>query len=228
MIGIIKKDFWLFMTGPCIVLPILILVEYFLNISTRPAVIVNNNILFFLFICAPVMLVEQNEEKNDAYRFMSMLPLRKSEIVGAKFIFVFIITTIMILINYLSVNFIFNGMVQLQIIKSIFIVVGMSAMLFAGVFYLGIYKMGYTRFLAFLGFIAVVLGLIPPIVIVIGKGLSEKKLDIVLPLIVDFLKDLNHGTWILVCTIIYILLMILAIWLFTFESKNKRVYFLDL
>jgi hypothetical protein len=222
--GIIKKDLGVFCIAPVVFLPLLLLLEAIIGRPLHPITLIVNHLVIFVFAVAPVMIVEQNEEKCDAYCMISMLPVKKSELVGSKFVLVFF--SVALLVGVQCVFLMLHGdfTATTKMIMDSFILNGMVVLVLTGLGYFGIFTLGYTRFLVILGVLSALAGLIPPALI------QMKLFD---PLkVADWIKiTLMEINWVTVSAAVllsYGILTILSVQVFSFDRKQKDVYFLDI
>lgn len=224
MLGILKKEIMTYLVKVFLLLPLLLFFEYVLGKSLHPITIIVNVVMFFVFVYAPMMIIEQNEEKSNAYVFLSTLPVTKKQIVGSKFLLVLLIITTVVFLNCLNISVVSNDVENNRILQTIFIIAGAITLISIGISYNGIFKLGYTRFLVFLGVFSIFLGLVPPILLSSGEFKAIDTFDKAFV----YIKTVNWSYFISFSLLFYLTLMGTAICVFSFETKNKEVYFFDL
>jgi len=101
MFGIIKKD-WLFYIGYLMLLPLQILYWHTTRMQLDTTVVFMTTGWLYIVTLGVLLGVEMNEMKNRGYSFLSTLPLSSREIVGAKFIPIFLMTAIYVTFTYFA------------------------------------------------------------------------------------------------------------------------------
>jgi|GEM_PF-5461704 len=219
MLGIMKKDGFYFLLAGGVIMPLVLLAEGLLLPGYTLPMAVANLLGMFMLAAGPVAIVEQAEEKNNAYAWLSTLPLRRQEIIAAKFLLVFLTLTAVVAGNILQVYLRVPAAETATLLRNIFLLGGAGVLLLIGVMYNGILGAGYTRFLMAVGFVAVLLGLVPPIL------MSMKSFDVRnhIPMIRQFLLDLDAGLVIAAGVLLYVALLLLAIRLMRLTPREKNV-----
>jgi len=143
-----------------------------------PAALVLIAGLVILFsVTGAVFSREQYEEKHGGYAFLRILPLRPSSIAAAKFLPMAAGTAL--LTAYMI--FLFTGATEATearlLIRGYLLFAGCLAAGLSALFYLGLFLMGYTRFLVVVLSATTALGLVPMILLNSYKGRMDILVD---------------------------------------------------
>ncbi len=99
----------------------------------------------FLLISGSLSTSESYEEKNQGYQILSTLPVTNKEIVSSKFMMVFGAVTMITLFNVILLTIRMGSIEGLKMKIMIGILWGVFCLLYGGVMYIGIFKLGFTR-----------------------------------------------------------------------------------
>jgi hypothetical protein len=163
-------------------------------------------LLLPLLVTIPVLINEQYEEKHKGYRIMSVLPIRKIEIIASKFITVLTAAIILVACNCLFFSFFSASAAGTAISRSFILLSGISGILMAAFVYIGIFVLGYTRFLMVATSAIIVLGIVPPYLL----KQHRPDMDALIARATDFMKNLDWGIAIVLSLVLYFLLMFAA------------------
>jgi hypothetical protein len=136
VLGIIRKDLFWFALTACGLAPVVLLVEWLTSPAPSPVHAVLNSGLMFVQVVGAIFVVEATEERSRGYEFLSALPLRKLEIVAAKFTLVFAAIAIIAAANSLW----FTGPARNGILLA-----ALACLLLCGVIYTGVFAFGLSR-----------------------------------------------------------------------------------
>ncbi len=121
--------------------------------------------VLFLFVFLTLLADEQYEEKHRGYAILSVLPLRDSEIVAAKFMFTLAADAAMLIfLTALASTFVATPE-QTAVVHGYFLAAAGFSLLIAGVLYAGIFAFGYTKFLIAVMICTTALGLVPALIL---------------------------------------------------------------
>jgi len=169
--------------------------------------------LFFLntymlwLILGSVWSQEQLENRSNGYAFLSTLPLRGRQIVGAKYALVFLVTLIYVAVSLVWYSLSFDDPAFLAAGRSSLIHVASVCLFLAGLYYLGFFRFGYKRFSRFAvaaWFCLVVSPLL--IQIVLKERLGRRSGDIILAI-----TRLNPAITLSVCLVLFLGTLVLAV-----------------
>ena len=206
MLYIMKKDAKAFMFNLFIIIPLAL---YWLISKDRLDVlmVLIQGITLTLLVVTPIMVNEQYEEKHRGYRFMRTLPIRKIEIIGAKFIAVLTAAAVLVVFNCLLFSF-FDGSPGMKSISRSFILLsGISGIILAALVYLGVFILGYTKFVMIFPPVVFFLAMLPPLI----TKYYRPQVDALFAKIIDFVKNLDWAAAVIVSLVLYFSLMVLAV-----------------
>ncbi len=121
--------------------------------------------VLFMFVFLILVVEEQYEEKHHGYAILSVLPLKDSEIVAAKFLFTFVVDAAMLIFLMVLFSTFFATPAQAAVVRGYFLAAAGFALVFAGLLYSGIFAFGYTKFLISVMTIFTALGLVPALIL---------------------------------------------------------------
>jgi hypothetical protein len=205
MFHIMKKEAKAFLFYIFIILPLTL---YWVISRDRLDVIMVfiQGLILTMLVVIPVLINEQHEEKHNGYQLMSILPIKKIEIIAAKFITVLTAAVVLVAGNCLFFSFFAGSSDGMTTSRSFILLAGISGILLAALVYIGIFIFGYTKFLMIASSTMVGLGLVPPLLV---KYLRPD-MDALVVRVSDFIKNLNWGIAIVLSLILYFLLMFAA------------------
>jgi hypothetical protein len=157
------------------------------------------NMLIYLMIMGMIFIGEQYEDKHGGYELLATLPVRIREVVALKFSLVLIYLAFYI--GFLAILASLSVSEQnIALVLSLILLNGSTALIFAGLFFLGIFGLGYTKFtIAFLSF-TVALGFVPMAIQLFGD--LDKLID-------QFKVFLKSVPWLWVLPLVLLLYAIL-------------------
>ena len=202
MYYIMKKEAKAFIFYLFIILPLTL---YWIISRDRLDVIMVfiQGIILPLLVVIPVLINEQYEEKHKGYQVMSVLPIKKIEIIAAKFILVLAAAVFLVAGNCLFFSFFPGSAGGMAAGRSFILLSGISGILIAAFVYIGIFVLGYSKFLVVVTSTLIFLGFIPAYLI----NNYQPEMDTLIVRIADFMKNLNWGIAIVLSLVLYFLLM---------------------
>ena len=207
MLSIVKKNMAYFI-GYCGVIFILtaILRIALGNENAVPLVFISG-VLIFMIVFGPVFFNEQYEAKHKAYDFLDTLPVKASEIVSAKFGLVLV--TLMATAGYLLLLFSISKVApnDWPLVRSYILMGGVVCLFFAALSYIGIFSLGYTKFVVIVMSFFVLLGFVPILIIKFYRD----NMDVLIDNILAFLRNVNWLVIVPLALIGYLSLMFIAI-----------------
>ncbi len=192
-------------------LGIIVLVTVILRVimGTGPTVplVMISGFLIIMLVFGAIFMNEQYEEKHKGYDFLDILPVKTSEIVGAKFGLVLL--TDIAVVGYLLFLFSFSPLSPSEwvLVRSYFLLMGVACLVFAALSYIAIFIISYTKFAVIVMSFFFLLGLVP---ILIMKIYGDN-MDILVESILTFLRNLNWIILLPLALIGYFILMGIAI-----------------
>ena len=210
---LIKKDIKAFLIySVCLMFPVYIF--WFLSRdSLNEIMVLVLGVTQFLLVLVPIMVNEQNEEKNHGYQFMAVLPINRSELVAGKFLLPLLAAGLLVMSNKFLIS-LFTASERAHDISASFILMsGLGALVVAAFIYLGVFAVGYTRFMVVAGVVLVSLGLVPQILF----RTLRSRLDNIIQDVFVFLQELNWFLAITITLVFYLVLLRVAL-----TIKNRR------
>ena len=192
-------------------LGIIVLIAVILRVilGTGPTVplVMISGVLIIMLVFGAIFMNEQYEEKHKGYDFLDILPVKTSEIVGAKFGLVLL--TDIAVVGYLLFLFSFSPLSPSDwiLVRSYFFMMGVVCLAFAALSYIAIFIISYTKFAVIVMFFFFLLGLIP---ILIMKIYGDN-MDALVESILTFLRNQNWMLILPLALIGYFILMGIAI-----------------
>lgn len=162
--------------------------------------------LVFLLVFASTFTNEQYEEKNKGYAFLDTLPVTAREIVEAKFALVLLAVGLCVGLLVILFSLSASAPETIAISRSYVLFMGVVCLILAGVNYIGIFALGYTKFLIFVGSGWVALGFVPVIIMKTYKG----RMDILKETILNFYNGIDWLVVIPSALVVYFVLMLVA------------------
>ncbi len=222
MLAIVKKDAPQYLISLLLVFPLILVLELLFTDPVHPLYLVLNNILIYFLVLGPVMINEQREEKCHGYQQMAILPLRRREIILAKFLPALLAVIVVVGVNILLATLLVDSSRPFLILRALLLSNGAICLAVTGVFYAGIFRLGYTRFVMTLGVLAVAAGLVPSLMM----GSTRYNPRVVIPAVINALTNIHPLIIIAIGIGVYTLLLLGSISLFSYESKPQRKFWL--
>jgi len=144
MWGIIKKDIARFAINMLIV-PVAGVYWLATRDQTGMQIVVPMAMLIFLVITSSVAISELNEEKNNGYRFLGMLPTSGTEVVAAKFALPLVVVIILVGFDTLVIAAIGGTPDTLALARAVLVFSGLSSLVLVGLIYITVFMYGYTQ-----------------------------------------------------------------------------------
>jgi hypothetical protein len=207
MLSIVKKNMaYFFVYGAVIIILTSILRIALGNGQAVPLVLISG-VLIVLLVFGPLFFNEQYEEKHKGYAFLEILPVNFSEIVYAKFglVLVTVVATVGYLLLLFSVSKVFPN--DWVLVRSYILMSGLACLFFAGLSYIGIFSLGYTKFVMIVMSLFVLLGFVP---ILIMKFFRDN-MDVLIENILTFFRNVNWLIIIPLTLVGYLCMMFIAI-----------------
>ena len=126
--------------------------------------------LLFMFVFLTLLVEEQYEEKHRGYAILSVLPLKNSEIVAAKFLFTLAVDAAMLVFLMVLFATFSTAPSQAEVVHGYFLAAAGVGLLFAGLLYMGIFTFGYTKFIIAVLCFTTALGMVPALILKSHRG----------------------------------------------------------
>ncbi len=150
MIRILNKDLKTFFLFTLILMvPSLILWNMWKSDKTFPVAVFVQLAFSYLITILTVLLNEQNEDTNNGYRFYQILPIKNRDVTIIKFLIPLLAVLILGLINRVIYSMFSVGNDILRLSNSITMIFSVLFLINSGFIIIGIYLLGYTKFIQF-------------------------------------------------------------------------------
>jgi hypothetical protein len=166
-----------------------------------------------------VFLIETGEERNSGYLFLSILPVKKIEIVSAKFLLVLGATAVIAAANCLLFTLWTASAQQAAQSRRVILVAALACLLFTGFAYAGIFALGMARFVT----VILVLALAGNVALTfIFRSLRGKMVAGFAAWLKPLLDDQHLALTALVCLAAYAGLVLLATAALRYEPRSSH------
>ena len=203
MTHILKRCYPTFLAYYIFVIVLLTAIRFLLGGELNVLFTLMGGFVLFMYPFGTLMMSEQYEEKHRGYAILSALPVSNLEITAAKFLLP-AAANAALLISLLLLFSTFSAPAQdMLLVRSYFLLMASAALLMAGVLYIGIFGIGYTKFMVIvLSFIAA-LGLVPMLFLRANRG----RMDVVIGNLLGRIRGLNWFVLIPLLLLVYLGLM---------------------
>lgn len=204
MFGIVKKDCFFYLLAIFVIMPLVLLAEGIACKNISPAILLlMNGFLIHIYLLGPVIIVEQQEDKDTGYAFLSRLPLLKTEIAAAK-LFNPVCAYLVITCAHIGfLELIKLNDTEARLFSSILAYNAMLGIIIVELLYFGIFLLGLNRCVK-MGATLLIFVNVVPLVLIQAKVIDVEKLG-------QFLKRLcldSHWAVVLcACAVIYLLFL---------------------
>jgi len=163
-------------------------------------------ILVLLLAFGATFTNEQYEEKNNGYMFLDTLPVTAREIVEGKFTLVLVTVGLCVGFLLILITLSAGSPEAIVLARSYVLFMGVVCLLLAGVNYIGIFALGFTKYLIVVAVGWLTLGFVPTIILRTYKG----RMDIFKETIVHFFTGVHWLVVIPLSLVAYFVLMLIA------------------
>ena len=219
MLGILRKDFLLFAIGALGVFPTVLLVELLLWRELRVASLIANGVLTWLVGLLPLLANEAQEERSGGYVLLGALPVLAREIVAAKYLLLLGAVSACTLLQLAFLALAEAAPALLGMARLTALLNAAACLLVGAVAYVGIFVLGFTRFTVVALACFTALGLVPPLLLMMGRPAARELLRGT----AAFLLSLNATAVVSLGLALYALLFVVSVSVFSFAPKKKYV-----
>jgi hypothetical protein len=207
MFSIVKKNMAYFIGYAGVIFILTAILKITLGNEHVVPLVLISGVLIFMLVVGPVFFNEQYEEKHKGYDFLDILPVNASEIVSAKFGLVLV--TVVAIVGYLLLIFSVSKVATNDwiLVRSYILMSGIVCLFFAALSYIGIFSLGYTKFVMIVMSLFVLLGLVPVLIMKFYRD----NMNVLIENILAFLRSVNWLAVIPLVLIGYFGLMFIAI-----------------
>ena len=163
-------------------------------------------ILVFFLVFASTFTNEQYEEKNKGYTFLDTLPVTAREIVEAKYALVLLAVGFCVGFLVILISLSGSAPETINIARSYVLFMGVVCLIMAGVNYIGIFALGFTKFLVIVGVGWFSLGFVPMIIMKTYQG----RMNVLKESVFNFLNGIEWLAVIPLILVVYFMLMLVA------------------
>ncbi|MGB6865028.1 MAG: ABC-2 transporter permease [Candidatus Aminicenantaceae bacterium] len=203
---IMKKNMNVFVFYFVFVASLIVILRLITGSKLSTAFVIISGILVFFLVFASTFTNEQYEEKNKGYTFLDTLPVTAREIVEAKYALVLL--AVGLCVGFLVILFSLSASSPetIAIARSYVLFLGVVCLIMAGVNYIGIFALGYTKFLVIVGIGWLSLGFVPMIIMKTYQG----RMDVLKVSVVNFFTGIDWLVVIPLALVVYFVLMLAA------------------
>lgn len=207
MLSIAKKNMAYFIGYVVVVVVLTATLRIILGNENAVPLVLISGMLVFLTVFGPVFFNEQYEEKHKAYDFLDTLPVNASEIVSAKFGLVLL--TVVATVGYLLLLFAVSKVAPNDwiLVRSHILMSGAVCLLLTALSYIGIFSIGYTKFVMIVMSFFMLLGFVPVFIM----RFYRDNMDVLIENVLAFLRNVNWLAVIPLVLIAYFCLMFITI-----------------
>jgi hypothetical protein len=203
---IMKKNMNFFVFYFVFIASLIVILRLITGSKLSPVFVIISGIIVFFLVFGSTFTNEQYEEKNKGYAFLDTLPVTAREIVEAKFALVLL--AVGLCVGFLMILISLSGSPPetIAIARSYVLFSGMVCLILAGVNYIGIFALGFTKYLVIVGVGWVSLSLVPMIMLKTYEG----RMDVLRETVLDFFTGTDWLIVIPVTLVAYFVLLLVA------------------
>ena len=151
MIAIIRKDAVAILVSLFVLWPVIVFTEILKVDGLDLGLVLINSCFVIVLTIGSILVNEIEEEINGGYKIFNGLPVRKVEIVNAKFLGAFILTLAFVTSHFILATFWSTDPDQMPHIQTVLVSSGVISLSVVGVLYVGVFVFGLTRAVSYLG-----------------------------------------------------------------------------
>jgi hypothetical protein len=203
---IMKKNMNFFLFYFIIIVSLIVGLKLLTGSKLTTAFVIFSGILVFLLVFGSTFTNEQYEEKNKGYKFLDTLPVTSREIVEAKYALVLL--AVVFCVGFLVILFSISGGIPetIGIARSYVLFMGVICLILAGINYIGIFALGYTKYLVIVGVGWFSLSLVPMIMIKTYQG----RMNVLKETVLKFYGGIDWLIVVPLTLVVYFVLMLVA------------------
>ena len=200
---LVKKNINFFLPLFIIALSVTIFLRFVAGGPLEKGFVIPSGIFIYFLTLGSIFINEQHEEKNKGYAFLASLPIDAREIVTAKFLIIFLSVFLFAGMTILQMYFPAGNPDYLNIARSFMLLNACLCLIIGAFIYIGIFSIGYTKFLIAFTSLLVIIQLIP---FTLAATKNREVLDSFFSKTRETLPQLN---WIIILPLILILYLVL-------------------
>jgi hypothetical protein len=203
---ILKKNMNFFVFYFVIITSLIVFLRLITGSKLSTSYVIFAGILVLFLVFGSTFTNEQYEEKNKGYSFLDTLPVTAREIVEAKYALVLL--AVGLCVGFILILFSISGSSpeMISTARSYVLFMGVICLILAGVNYIGIFALGFTKFLIIVGMGWLVLAIIPTIILRTYQG----RMDVLKATVLNFFSGIDWLVVIPSTLVVYFVLMLVA------------------
>jgi hypothetical protein len=203
---VMKKNMNFFAFYFIIIASLIVVLRFITGSELSTVFVIIAGILVFVLVFGSTFTNEQYEEKNKGYKFLDTLPVTAREIAEAKYALVLMAVGLCVGFLVILISSSGSDPETIVIARSYVLSMGVISLILTGVNYIGIFALGFTKYLVIVGVGWLTLSLVPMIVLRTYEG----RTDILRENVLNFFAGID---WLIVIPsvlVIYFVLMLVA------------------
>ena len=201
-----KKNINFFVFYFVIIVGLIVILKFITGSELSTVFVIIAGILVFFLVFASTFTNEQYEEKNKGYTFLDTLPVTAREIVEAKYALVLLAVGFCVGFLVILISLSGSAPETINIARSYVLFMGVVCLIMAGVNYIGIFALGFTKFLVIVGVGWLSLGFVPMIIMKTYQG----RMNVLKESVFNFLNGIEWLAVIPLILVVYFMLMLVA------------------
>lgn len=189
-----------------IIASLIVVLRLIIGSELSTVFVIISGILVFVLVFGSTFTNEQYEEKNKGYMFLDTLPITAREITKAKFALVLLAVGLCVGLLLILISLSDSPGETAAIARSYVLFMGAVSLILAGVNYIGIFAMGFTKYLVVVGVGWVTLSLAPMIILRTYEG----RMDVFRKNVLNFFIGIDWLVMIPSALVVYFILMLAA------------------
>jgi len=203
---IMKKNVNFFVFYFVIIVSLIVFLRFITGSTLSLVFVIISGILVFILVFGSTFTNEQYEEKNKGYMFLDTLPVTAREIVEAKFALVLLAVGFCVGFLVILISLSGSAPETIATARSYVLFMGVVCLILAGVNYIGIFALGFTKYLLIVGVGWLTLSLVPMIIMKTYQG----RMNVLKESVFNFLNGIEWLTVIPLILVVYFMLMLVA------------------
>ena len=201
-----KKNVNFFVFYFVIIVSLIVFLRFITGSTLSLVFVIISGILVFILVFGSTFTNEQYEEKNKGYMFLDTLPVTAREIVEAKFALVLLAVGFCVGFLVILISLSGSAPETIATARSYVLFMGVVCLILAGVNYIGIFALGFTKYLLIVGVGWLTLSLVPMIIMKTYQG----RMNVLKESVFNFLNGIEWLTVIPLILVVYFMLMLVA------------------
>lgn len=189
-----------------IIASLIIVLRLITGSELSTAFVIISGVLVFALVFGSTFTNEQYEEKNKGYMFLDTLPVTAREITEAKFALVLLTVGFCVGLLLILISLSGSPLATTAVARSYVLFTSVACLILAGVNYIGIFALGFTKYLVVVGVGWVTLSLTPMIILRTYEG----RMHVLQETILNFFSGIDWLVVIPPALVIYFILMLVA------------------